>query len=93
MHFGKLRKKHAITLQKQATSLESLMRELWGKLGFRVCALDDKKDEALQARGRNKKLKTLSEFRDLGLKLLCAESGRGLSHHGALSIAYAPRWR
>ena len=66
------------------------MQELWAKLGFQVRALDDKKGGALQARGRKKELKILGEFRDLGLKLLCAASGRGMSHHGALSIAYSP---
>ena len=91
MHLGKASATLARTLRRQANSLEALMQELWAKLGFRVLALDDKKGGALQqARGRKKELKILGEFRDLGLKLLCAASGRGMSHHGALSIAYSP---
>ena len=86
MHLGKASAALARTLRRQANSLEALMQELWAKLGFRVLALADK----TEARGRKKELKILGEFRDLGLKLLCAASGRGMSHHGALSIAYSP---
>ena len=65
MHAGKMSVRISRVLKNQKDSLDSLIGQLWARLGFRFSALSNQKAAALQVLGSKNNSKTLCGFLDL----------------------------